>query len=378
MKKIGVITFHESDNYGTCLQAFAVTKIVEQLGYDCEILNYRRQSIPSQTPSLLSRMKYMLKAYGIRNLGMRKEVAAQQKKQKERFEDFRKEHLEYSTASYHSGEELRQCVDQYDAFVTGSDMVWCSDRSESLDVYFLQFAPKNKRIAYAPSFGSAQICGDLKPAYQKYLAEFEHLSCREESGVALIKELAEREAALTVDPTLACNKSVWESFTAEKVPNGPYILVYMFEGMPTWLRKTVRKVAARYQAEILEVPMGAKQWCNSIRKGQDGISPSNFVALFKNAKFVFTNSYHGLMFSLIFNKQFFVISRDNGGHWAQFEDRLTGILRMIHCENRVLCKNQKADLSGLVDYRQVNTKLDQLKADSLVYLNNALHTAVKE
>ena len=111
-------------------------------------------------------------------------------------------------------------------------MVWCSDRSDNLEVFFLRFADKNKRVSYAPSIGSDQIDEELESLYKTMLFEMRFLSCREQGGVRLIKSLTSRIAQLVVDPTILIDKVKWSEFTADSPENEKhYILCYLFEPM---------------------------------------------------------------------------------------------------------------------------------------------------
>lgn len=212
MKKVGLITFHESDNYGTCLQAFALQSYIEKLGYSAEILNYQRKSTPKK-PTFIERVKYVLSAYKPSDFLYRDRITVYSAQKRKMFEEFRKTGFRYGSDKYESYEELTRIADKYDAMVCGSDMIWASERSSCLDIYFLAFAPEEKRVAYSPSFGKGVVPEELTKQYKERLLQMRFLSCREESGVKLIRRLTGRDAVLTLDPTLLIDSDQWSKHT---------------------------------------------------------------------------------------------------------------------------------------------------------------------
>ena len=380
MKKIGLITFHESDNYGTCLQALAMQKNIEDLGYTCELIPFKRNTLAkNKKPNVFERIRFLLSEYGLNNLILINKIKNDLALKNKAFKDFRNNFLKYSNGEYSNFEDLKENSNLFDAFVCGSDMIWSSNRSENLDIYFLQFAPKGKRIAYSPSFGSDFVEEGLKDTYSAYIKDMDFLSCRETSGVKLIKDLSGTEAKLTIDPTLLLKSQEWNSlFRIQKSQKEPYILVYMFEGVPKWMNSHINKVAKKFNAKIVEIPMSARQWCNNHKKKNGQIGPLEFVSLFANAKFVFTNSYHGLMFSLIYNIPFFAVKRGENSNWMQFEERLMDTLKSFGCQDRVLTRGKTIDYNNLnLNFNPINKAINTLSESSMNYLKEALSIATK-
>lgn len=370
MKKVGIITFHESDNFGTCLQAYALLKSIQLLGYDPQIINYKRHISKKAKNSLVKRIAYTFKEYGLSNLTKIAKVNEAKNARKEKFEKFRKDYLIYSLDSYMNFEELKTLANEYDAFIVGSDMVWCADRVDDLKVYLLEFADRGKSIAYSPSFGSSEIPRAMEGIYKNGLSKIGFLSCREKSGVELVKELSQRQAAYTVDPTLLLSPGMWNRIVVWEKKNFNYILVYMFEGRPNWLTPLIKKVAKSYSAQVIEIPMSNKQWCAQADKCPEEYGPQEFVTLFSNASFVFTNSYHGLMFSLIYNIPFFAVKRENK-RWGLFEDRLTDTLREYNCLDRLIDRASSVEKYDM-DYSRICEAINRRSAESKCYLDNAL------
>ena len=152
MKRVALTTLYEAENYGTCLQAFALYKSIEKLGYDCSIVKFNRfKAAPKK-----STVKKVL-SLGIlesADIYLSREIIKEQKK---RFEEFRNRNFKYTERSYDSLQQVSQENWNYDAYITGSDMVWSWESKDYLDYFFLKYAPKGKRISYAPSFGNANF-----------------------------------------------------------------------------------------------------------------------------------------------------------------------------------------------------------------------------
>lgn len=378
-KPIGIVTFHESDNYGTCLQAFALQQSIQKLGYKVEILNYKRKNLDNRsTLSLIARVKALMTAFpGLSIISYPAEKKRAQQK-KYIFKDFRDEQFKYSSGKYESLEELKSANSGYNAFVCGSDMVWSAERAGDLDVYFLRFADETKRIAYAPSFG-----GVIEPAsedyYRKSLLEMSFLSCREPRGCNLIKELTGRNAEYVLDPTMLVDKEQWSSFfTSNKNVDKPYILCYCFGGVPNSFNISLHKLAKDLNCEVRYIPANSQEYKKEMKYSNYGYGPKEFVQLYQQASFVITNSYHGLLFSLIFEKPFIVLHREEGEHWAKHEDRMASMLSTLDLTDRyIYAQDRIFDGQLTVNYDVVGPILEKWKIESLNYLEKAISESIK-
>ena len=379
MKKVGIITFHESDNYGTCLQAYAISSAISNLGYTAQIIPYVRSIKNIELKhSTTERIKYVFQNYGVTDIMLRNKIYAEQVKRTKLFSSFRNLYLPYGDGKYTTVRELENSNAIYDAYVCGSDMIWSPDRTDDLAVYFLQFAQKGKRVAYSPSFGCSSLEGYADIPFEKYISEIDYLSCRETSGIDILRNYTSSYATHTIDPTLLIEQAEWNNI-AQKTYNHPdkYVLVYLFEGIPTWARKTIRNAAKYMNAEIVEIPMIPKHYAANIRRGIPAIGPEEFITLFQNAEMVFTNSYHGLMFSLLYKKPFYVIERNTTSSWGRYEDRLLSALRYFDCTNRYISKDTNFVADFDMDFDYVNTIINNSREMSLNYLGNSLQKATE-
>jgi len=373
-QKIGIVTRYD-DNYGACLQAAALQHKLQELGYSAEIIKYSAhsgqlgQSVAFRHIRILSSIK-LKKAFFI--FLSRKYVLAR----KRAFTKFRNAEIVFSKEDYISAADMAELADKYEAFICGSDMIWCEEFLDSLQVYFLRFAPRSKRIAYSPSFGRGILAKENVPTYRQWISEMGALSCREQSGVKLIEELTGKRAVHTVDPTLLLTMEEWKEVSnrAKKIQtSAPYLLTYLFSKLTKNGKVLVKRICDSMGLEHRSIPSTLSEYMKEERLGIVGHGPYEFVNLYLNANFIVTNTYHGLIFALIFHKPFIVLKRDDSGKWAKYDDRLVDLLTKLGLEERYISQNAPFDERWLsLDYSQVNSMIEEWRFDSVSYLKKAL------
>ena len=166
----------------------------------------------------------------------------------------------------------------------------------------------------------------------------------------------------------------------EKSNEKKYILCYLFQGLSKKVEKNIKIYAKQNGLDIKYIPMTSDEIKHNLKNGFDvAIGPKEFVELFYNAQFIITNSFHGLLFSLIMNKPFYLLHRGEGSEWAKHEERMTNILRLVHLENRFLFEKEVGtDLDFKIDYKFVNAIISSLRKESLKYLEEALYSVKKD
>ena len=261
--RIGILTFHEADSYGAVLQAYALQTVLERLGAESELITFRKD--PEKVAKNSSNP-------------MIRRLLDEGKKRAKLFFSFRDV--------------------TYDRFLAGSDQIWNFSISEVDERYFLPFASAYKRYSYAASFGEKQIPEKMKDWCAKQLAGFAKLSVREESGRELIKELTGREALVCPDPTLLLTQEDWEKI-AVPAQEQPYALLFLLQynkefadAAESWAKE--RNMALRVVTAAFMPRFGFEPW--------SGIGPAEWLGLISGASAVFTNSFHGAAFSLLFRK----------------------------------------------------------------------------
>ncbi len=368
MKKIGLVTLFEADNFGTCLQAYALRKKIIDYGYDCDIIRFDRNLARPHT----SRFE-TIKKIGIRQtfdiLLSKKTIQAQ----KSKFSLFRKKHYTYSEYLYSSVAEVTNADLKYDAFVTGSDMVWSWESRAFLDYYFLKFAKNGKRISFAPSFGNTNFTEEMEEYYSESIKGIDFCSCREKNGQRYITEKLKKECILAVDPTLMISEREWE----ELIPESFHGKKDRFGDIPASTYKKIEKLESDGYT-IRFVPQMHSQYLYEKRKGNDAFGPIEFLTAFRDASFVITNTYHGLIFSLIFKKPFVMYHRDQGEHWNIHEERMQSVLETLELQERYIDFSDEIKKDYLqLDYEKVATLLQEQINQSGLFLCSSLNKATE-
>lgn len=381
---LGLATPFQTQNYGTKLQAFAMQNIFLELGYDVEIISYTYVS------SKKEKIKNIL---SIKKLSSRIKQKRQKKSDfsnpcyaqcvRERNRDFDRFTNEYlpTTRNFVSLEELKKYSERYDAVICGSDQIWLPVHIQK-GYYSLSFVPEGvKRIAYAPSIGIGKLEKSDQKMYRDFLCKMDSLSCREISGCEIIEQTANRKAQLVLDPTLLVSKSEWEKLSGSTtVIDGDYIFCY-FLGENPQHRQKVKELAKLTGCKIVTLPHidgYVEADLDYADYALSEIGPDKFINLIKNAKYVCTDSFHGSVFSTIFEKEFFVFERFSVGAENSTNTRLYSLLSILDLANRQVKDVDIATLDWAekikekIDYNKVVINADKHRKSSFDYIKNAL------
>ena len=325
-KKIGMVTLY-TNNYGSCLQAFALYEKIKELGYSPILIRYQKYNPLSE--SKLSRF-FKLPLTHIFSLVINRQRI---NKLKSAYNSFREKKFEFTEEIYLPFCDKSVLEEKFDAFVCGSDMMWCEAFERDWEQYFLRFTDKSKRIAYAPSFGVNYISEENKERCKTYLSGFEasRLSCRDLSGVKMIKDTFCMNSHHVIDPTMLYSKKEWNKIIGndERLYEKPYVLLYLFGGYQNGRKDIIKQVKQWGIGEIKAIDVRSKYHFNNLNVG-----PIEYVRAFRDAEYVITDTFHGLMFSLIFEKAFVVLTRNDGTHWGNYSDRMTAQLDMLGISER--------------------------------------------
>ncbi|WP_010136867.1 polysaccharide pyruvyl transferase family protein [Ochrovirga pacifica] len=375
--KIGIITILNVNNYGAELQASALDMKLRSLGYDSEIINYlyfkHKDYVPEQKSKPIVEIDFITNLKGIIlkwiDTYNRFTHPKNTKIRKQRFEKFHADHTKISKP-YKSISALYNAKLDYDVYVVGSDQVWNPNTRTSIEPYFLAFAPEDKkRISFASSFGVGSLNPSFYPIYKKCFSNLDIISCREASGVNLIKEITGREATQVVDPTMLLTKEEWAQKMVPYHSEEPYILMYILTYSP-YITNLALEIQKQTGYKIIRLCF------NNINVEKDksilnivDAGPAEFLGLYESASFVLTNSFHGSVFSLLFNVPFYTIAPAKKSNNARQEN----LLRMMKLEHRLIKENDKFLKSDLtIDFTYANNKLEEERAKSINFLTNAI------
>ena len=359
-KTVGIITFHAAHNYGSCLQAYALQNKISELGFDARIINLRTQKQTEMYKPLTKRkgLKYILKnAFFLLNLKNRK-------KRYNIFESFIKGNYNL-TREYNSLDELVSEPPRFDYYICGSDQIWNTVPYDADMAYFLPFVKSGKRISYAPSFG--QI-GEIthKDEIAEYLSKFDCLSVREENANLLLQELIGKTAPVVLDPTLLYGIDFWDKLIDENpLISGDYIFFYTLFATPEMIKSVKRLSKISGLPVIISNVSNQYEVFSGFEKHID-CGPLEFLNLVKNAKYVFTSSFHCTVFSIIFKKDFFAFKGTE-------DKRISTLLKIVNMENRSIDSDGDFDLDNN-DYSRndADALLAAAAEKSLQYLRDSL------
>lgn len=332
-KKIGLITIYHVPNYGSVLQTYATQVLLEMLGMECHIINYK---YPNEWHYSKGRPRPSFKSFIGHLFGI---LPAHRKANK--LNDFKKKHFNF-TKLYNSLDELKNADwSGYDMFAVGSDQVWKAHFTLGDSAFLLSFIPEDKyRISIASSFASKNVPDKFIENYKKHLGKFNAISVREQNGIDIIKnDLGlDYRAEVILDPTLLLSKEQWmeivprSNFKKKKKYILLYMLTYAFEPRP-YIFEVIKNLQSQDDYEVIALegytPKEQAMGIEMIDKTDSSIP--EFIDLFANADIVVTSSFHGTAFAVNFGTPLIsIIPNDKG------DDRQSSLLRQVGMENCIV------------------------------------------
>lgn len=376
MKKIGVVTLYANTSIGNRLQAYASMQLYRSLGYDVTAVNHMEEEL-LEKQTLIERIKLAVKVAlfrvnpNLRCLRNYRRHLQSNESQNLELAFHRKQMLSDFSETYVSPSETVsiKCVPpdlkaHYDFFSVGSDQVWrnWTGTPEELRFFFLHFADRRQRLCLASSFGLESVPKNNKEIYRKGLNGFPRLSCREASGVKLIRNLIGRDAALLLDPTMCLPISEWKHL--ERKPDYPlperYVLSYMLSGLTPEMEDAVS-----YYVRLLHMDVINIDDVQPFTEHCAATGPQEFLYLVRHASFVCTSSFHGTVFSILFRRNFVCFNQKDPGK------RITTLLHKFHLASRCYGVLRDEDLLS-TDYAGTEETLSKEHKRMLAYLREAL------
>jgi polysaccharide pyruvyl transferase WcaK-like protein len=360
--KIGIITFHHVDNYGATLQAYALWNFLKNQGYNVEIIDYRPYKAIKYYTRGLSPIN---KNFSINNKAFSNILRAW------RMRKFLLNNVKLSNQKFYTQEDLQKfCAKyNYDVVITGSDQVWCIDSFRGLDTaYFLDFCSQNtKKISYAASCGHITSLGTNRQVISRLVQEFEAILVRDENSLNLINNECNRQGFKVLDPTFLIKYN--EIINSPKLKD-KYLLIYNQAGLEADEEDFVRKIAESQNLTIVSVGKYNKLAKINI----ESASPKEWIGLYSQASYIITNTYHGTIFSILFQKDFTVFVP------GKKLNKVTDLLKGLGLENRIFSNTtkemlQRGDIFN-INYQLVVKILDLKILESKKYLLKAIEEEV--
>lgn len=359
MQHIKLITFHTPKNYGAVLQGFSLMSHLKKYDENIRVIDFNTPHLRSLYPILAkprtikSAVKYMLTL----------PIVGKRKIQFKKFDSFVTENYPL-TARCESFDAISQVIQDTDYFFTGSDQVFNPRRvEEEQKAFYLTFADASaKCVSYAGSFGVKEIPANKKETIKQYLSRFYRIGVREKSGKDIVNDFG-LQATEVLDPVFLNNKAFWQQQQAAyaKLPTAPFLLYYRLLGNKKG-DKLAKKIAKEKGLKLVVI---SQSFCPPLsRYILHDVGPQEFLFLYDKAEFVVTDSFHGVAFSLIYNKQF-VFSDDD----VRTYERGYHLLENVGISNTAFITGYA---NKNINYSIVNQKLNGLIAASKKFIEDSV------
>ena len=367
-KKAAIITLHRVYNFGSALQAYATKELVSEFCKDVTVIDYRRHqdvlknrifdtdwSSARTIPLKIKRIGYLTgRFFSI----LVKEATIGR---------FVRKNLKL-TKEYKNFESLVDSPPTADILITGSDQTWNSKYNNGIDrAFFLCFGDRNaKRIAFCASIGKTVFDEFEKNTTVEYLEKYSAISVREKSAKKLLDDCGVKNVQCLIDPTLQLPVERWKTLASKRLIKERYLLLVLLYNEDFDATRMARSIADEKGLKLVKL-----SW-ELIRPASVDIlmthrTPYDFLSLFLYADYVVTNSFHGLCFTLNFNKQFIAIKRN------EFNSRLEDLLKLVNLENRIVnLGNFKKISNTKVDYLLVNEIISEERIRAREFLESSL------
>lgn len=344
MKAVGLVTFWDN-NYGSALQCYSLKKVISSFGYRCDLIEEKHTGKKERYTRILKKcihipcksLRYpqFWKAYMELRRHAKIASVALSEKSRQDIHFFGITELKPIELSKKGLKRIGHS-DDYIAFITGSDQVWGGHFVEPTYGNFLEFAPNDKRISYAASFGSNTISNYNRLKYKRGIEGIDKLSVREDSGIKIIKDLTGKDAVKMPDPTILLTTDEWLQF-ADGVPveSEPYILAHFLDKASVEAVHTIRVLAEANNMKIICLGWKRDEILSLDNVVFEDGGPKEYISLINHAAYVCTDSFHTTLFSLRLKKQFYTFPRSYAHRFHQ-TGRVTNLLSDAGCSERYI------------------------------------------
>ena len=396
IKRVGIMTLYFNYNYGAVLQAYALQRVISQMGdserflgvkFDVKDIRYLRQidytiSEPQKKVALTTRLrnlKFKNVINKIQKNFLTKKVELRDKKRKQLFDEFVNNNIEECIIPQNGN--INSLNELFDIFVCGSDNIW--NRHLFDGRFMLDFVNDEKvKIAYAPGMSTDYLSPSQEIVYKRNTSRLNAISCREKNGAKVLERLLGKEVFIALDPTLLISVEDWKAIerkpTSNDIPER-YILCYFCENNK-YTCEHVAQIEKRTELPIIAVPNMTGHFNlsgkNIIKYTEAG--PCELLYLIKNATYVLTDSFHGTVFAIQYKKQFLSFRRFFDEKNGPLNYRVDNLLESANIDSLKIISNSKQDLYerliAPIDWDAVNSNIVEKRKNSLKFLSDALAT----
>ena len=347
-QKIGILTFHRAINYGAIWQCYALTNYLKAKGFEVSVLDY--------FPEFLRKYHYRLPKNPY-NFIIKLLVIP-------RFRRFVRKNLPL-TQTFFNKNEIKQISSEFDVFICGSDQIWNKELvGNELSVFLLDFVNEGKlKIAYSASIGGKSINKEDYNSFIENLKSFSAISVREILAREEIYKLTGVRPQIVLDPTLLMDKDFYLKQISDRFKRKNYILVIDLE-KNNLLQYCAKRIEQETKLPIINVSSAYYKYATNTFS----VSPSDWVGAIYYAKYLVVNSFHGLAFSILFEKNFYFVNKKK----KSGNNRALDLLQVLGLSDRFIEDVESIDINKKVDYLSANNALTHARELSGIFLNTVL------
>ena len=363
---IAIITWNNFCNFGTFLQAYALQKYLSNIGVNAVIIDDYHFSVrKTLIDNIIHYVKFILKF-----LFFRKKYENQRKEDKsvKNYQYFKKQYLNIDSDVL----PLERLNHRYDLFVCGSDQIWnpgVFNKYEAHKFYFATFASKPK-VAYAPSVGRSEIPKEIEHLYKEMISDFSKLSTRELGVSNVLEKISGKQIDTVLDPTLLLERDEWYKLVRQSDDSSNTLLLYLLTYNIAYYNKAVVYAKQNGLNLVVIKPCGVNMPVDETVSA----GPIEFLQLISTSKFIMTDSFHAVIFSIIYKKQFAALKRFKKNNKENQNIRLDNLLNIVNLADRFIDEDSLSNIEILpiLNYSQVDILLSDYINHSKEYLINAI------
>jgi len=356
--KVVISTFFQGTHVGAVLQAYALVRVLMNSGCTVELLRYR----PKPTLGLATRVRQRLL-----------DVLSGKHSLLRGYNEFRNRFIPQTSRAYSTLVELEADPPRADVYVCGSDQIWnprILPGGRFDPAYFLSFAPQGtKKIAYAASMGGYVPNYQERDFLERVLGDFAAVSVRERAAQEVVAPLVPFAVETCLDPTLLVSN--YNEILTESTDDADYVVVYALSLTPA-VKQAASKVSKHLGVPIRTLS-NSRFSRNILGSRMPARDPAEWLQAIRGAAAVITNSFHGLAFSILFQKKVAIVPWDQP--FEKRNDRLIQLCDFLGMRSSILQADEQAAGISEPDWAEVSSRLTRRRADSLDFLMSALKAA---
>lgn len=371
-KKIRIISFQNAHNYGAVLQAYGLQQYLYSLGYkDVKFINYNPKYLRQRYKPFLFNSpnnKHFSLQYQLKRLISYPFSVCSSIKRNHQFNHSIKKLLVQTDKVITDITDLSNEI--ADILICGSDQIWNTSLTGTFDpVFFAQgnYAHLGYAISYAPSTELSALTEDMAINLTKMLGGFKYISVREEPIMHILKKWTDRDISVCIDPTLLCGPDAFKRIASKRIVKDDYILIYAYDTKSCNINKIIESIPdyKKYKKHVILFSGGSIKsfFCYN---NHGTLSVEDFLSYFLYASYVITTSFHGLAFSLLFEKNFNVLFVERK------YVRCKALLTQLNLLSRFIEPHSNIVTWESLNYVEINKRIDGLRSLSIDYLNKAL------